>query len=174
VPEPESKQWVRLDADGSWMRVLQKISPFDFSPSDWWGLLIVIPLGILYFIALALIIPVLPRPWVNVLEHSLRIGRRTWDFAEVNMADLATSHWGKKRYIDLKFGRVGGAKLYVKLVAHDIRVLDGATRALLEQIIEGSSIPTQREHDATATSKYSYPTGLSRERALEAVRNPSG
>ena len=158
------------------MRIVGQISPFDLAPSEWWGFLIVIPLGILYFIALALLLPALPRPRANALERRLRIGRRTWEFAEINLAELAISHEGKQQNTDLKFGRTGGTKLYVKLTVRGKRVIGGATQALLEQIIEGSSILTQRERererDAGSASRYSYPTGLSREDALDAVRNP--
>jgi hypothetical protein len=171
MAEPDSGGWVRLEAERTWMRFVDKVGPFDFAPTEWWGLLIVIPLGILYFVALALLLPVLPRPHVNMGERKLRIGRRIWDFADINTAELTMSNGAKKQNIDLKFGRTGGVNLYVKLAIHGNRVIDRATQTLLEKLIDGSSIPTQRERNAIVTTGHSYPTGLSREGALEAIRN---
>jgi hypothetical protein len=172
----ESGEWVRLDATQSWVRSLHKFNPLLIDLGEWWAFLLMLVLGIVYAIVVACVAACIRRPYVHLGERKIRLGRRTMKFEDVNTAGLEVHEHGKERLrdIELRFGKIGGAKLFVSVTKGGSPIIDSATRTILERIIEGSSIDTNQQRHALRTSTYSYPTGLSREDALAIIRTPPG
>lgn len=139
--------WIHLNAERAWMKALQAINPFDFSVSDWWGLLLLIPATIVYFIVVALLIGTVPRPRINVTERKLRVGRRIFDFSDVKVAEVSPET-GKRKNSELMFGPTRGPMLYVPLERDKANMVTDDTREVLRKLIEESGVPADRKRIA--------------------------
>jgi hypothetical protein len=167
-----SDGWDRLDAERRWTRWLGRISPLDYSPTDWWGLLGVIGLAIVWALGVAALGTTTPRPRVNTALGQIRIGRRVFEFARFDRAGLAISGSGKVRGVDLRFGITRGPTLYVRLVVRGRAVVDAATRSLMVPLLEGSSIEESSARRERVDTGRDIAYGLTRDDAIAMVRNP--
>jgi hypothetical protein len=115
-----------------------------------------------------------PVPEVDVAREKLRCGRVVVELADIDRARLTVSGINRNSALDLHLSASGRFRFTVPLRVGKTLVLQPITQRLLLGLLPQTSVamPESQDDPTGKHARYNFPSHLTRDAAIEVVRNP--